>query len=92
MAIPWPTPMHIVERDFSPGCNSSMAVPVILAPDMPNGWPRLIAPLLGFTCGSSSAMPKSRKVARPCDAKALFSSMTLAVALDKVSKIEAAVT
>lgn len=39
MAMPCPTPMHMVESERLPWVwrNSSAAVPVILAPDMPKG-------------------------------------------------------
>ena len=39
MAMPCPTPMHMVESERLPLMwrNSSAAVPVILAPDMPKG-------------------------------------------------------
>ena len=58
-AMPWPTPMHMVEseRRPPPSASSSAAVPVMRAPDMPSGWPSAMAPPLGFTRGSSSAMP-----------------------------------
>ncbi|MNN52565.1 hypothetical protein D3C81_1672740 [compost metagenome] len=43
---------------------------------MPSGWPRAMAPPLGFTRLSSSAMPSWRSTARPCAANASFSSIT----------------
>lgn len=39
MAMPWPTPMHMVESERRPpvSASSSAAVPVMRAPDMPKG-------------------------------------------------------
>ncbi len=58
-AMPWPTPMHMVESERRPpeSASSSAAVPVMRAPDMPSGWPSAMAPPLALTRGSSSAMP-----------------------------------
>ena len=52
MAIPCPTPMHMVARAsfFPVSFSSSAAVPVMRAPDMPSGWPSAMAPPFGFTC------------------------------------------
>lgn len=79
MAMPCPTPMHMVESARRPPVRASCraAVPVMRAPVMPRGWPRAIAPPLGFTRGSSSAMPSWRKVATPCAAKALAGPVLL---------------
>ena len=53
----------------------SAAEPEMRAPVMPSGWPSAMAPPLGFTRGSSSAMPNRRRVARPWEAKASFNSI-----------------
>src|SRR5437899_3313871 len=45
-------------------------------PLAPSGWPMAIAPPLGLTCGASSGIPRSRRTASACEAKASFSSMT----------------
>ena len=43
---------------------------------MPSGWPRAMAPPLGFTCSASSARPSCRMTANPWAAKASFNSTT----------------
>ncbi|MCY1528410.1 hypothetical protein D9M68_635140 [compost metagenome] len=84
-ARPWPTPTHMVARpnlppDFSSWCS---AVWIRRAPLAPSGWPRAMAPPLGLTLSLSSAMPSSRITARPCAAKASFSSMTSKSPMDR---------
>ena len=77
-AVPCPTPTHIVANPNRPPvrASSKAAVPTIRAPVIPKGWPSAIAPPLGFTRASSSAIPSPRKTANPCAAKASFSSIT----------------
>ena len=76
-AAPMPPPMHIVTTPYSP------AAPLQLAqqrrrscrvPETPSGWPRAMAPPLGFTFAGS--MPSSRMQYSDCAAKASFSSKT----------------
>ena len=49
--MPWPTPMHMVQRAYFPVVRRSwyMAVVIRRAPLAPRGWPRAMAPPLGFT-------------------------------------------
>ena len=51
VAIPCPTPTHIVASAYwpPPAASSRAAVRTRRAPDMPNGCPRAMAPPLGFT-------------------------------------------
>src|ERR1700694_357289 len=74
VAIPWPTPMHIVARPYRTlrRASSCTSVAMMRTPLAPSGWPSAIAPPFVLTrCGSSS---RSRTQAITCDAKASFSS------------------
>ena len=75
VAIPCPTPMHIVaspcrapRRPIS--CSSVVR---IRAPEQPSGWPSAIAPPLRLT--RSGSRPSSRMQASDCDANASLSSV-----------------
>src|SRR5665213_488777 len=77
MAMPWPTPMHMLAMPWRPWPRSSWLISVVTkrAPLAPSGWPIAIAPPLGLTRSSSSASPSSRITANTCAANASLSSM-----------------
>ena len=54
--MPWPTPMHIVQRAYRPVPPLSRRTAVVTrrAPLAPSGWPSAIAPPSALTCGASS--------------------------------------
>src|SRR3989344_88848 len=78
MAMPCPTPMHMVHSAYWPACSCRRLTAVVTrrAPLAPRGWPSAMAPPQALTRASSSFRPKARSTARPCAAKASLSSIT----------------
>src|SRR5215210_4977311 len=77
IAIPCPTPMHIVARPICTSewrCISCTSVVSMRAPEHPKGCPRAIAPPFGFSLSSSGSIPHSCRTARTWAAKASLSS------------------
>jgi Kef-type K+ transport system membrane component KefB len=74
VAMPWPTPMHMVAaaRAAPRRRISCSSVVVILAPEQPSGWPIAIAP--PFTLTSSGSSLSSSMTAMACAANASFTS------------------
>ena len=72
IALPWPTPTHIVHNAYFNffSINSWVAVRTNLVPDIPRGCPSAIAPPFGLTLSSSSSIPRALKLAKPCAANA----------------------
>src|SRR5216684_707810 len=75
--MPWPTPMHMVQRARLPPVASSWLSAVIISrpPEAPSGWPSAMAPPLGLTFSASSARPSWRSTASAWAAKASLSSI-----------------
>src|SRR5207247_3729341 len=75
MAIPWPTPMHMVASPYRDLRRESSwtRVAVMRTPLAPRGWPSAMAPPLGFTRAGSSS--RSRTQAMTWEANASFNSM-----------------
>src|SRR5699024_3914920 len=69
IAVPWPTPMHMVAIPRVPPSVSSRlsSVKVMREPEEPSGWPKAIAPPHALVLSSSS--PNSRMHAKDCVAK-----------------------
>jgi Kef-type K+ transport system membrane component KefB len=74
VAMPWPTPMHMVAaaRLVPRRRISCSKVVVILAPEQPSGWPMAIAPPLTLTRSGSSL--SSSMTAMACAANASLTS------------------
>src|SRR5690606_20064698 len=70
MAMPWPTPMHIVARPTSTSVLtiSCSSVVRMRAPEQPKGCPSAMAPPLGLTRASSVSRPSSLSTAIDCAA------------------------
>ena len=58
-AAPWPVPIHIVTMPYLPPVRRRPCTTVAarMAPVAPRGWPRAIAPPIGFTLARSSTWP-----------------------------------
>src|SRR5688572_10818306 len=57
VAMPWPTPMHIVAAPRVPGPRARSwwtSVVAIRAPEQPSGWPSAMAPPSGLTRSAST--------------------------------------
>src|SRR4029077_10538047 len=76
VVIPWPPPMHWLERaNFLPSrFRIWAALPVMRAPVAPSGWPMAVAPPSRLVLAQS--IFRSSIQASACTAKASFSSMT----------------